>query len=250
MRKRKHAEVESDLAKSQKKQRVTEPAAATSITETKPQPKYRIQKLAPTRPFPTVHPADSATGPKSAYKEGKNYIAVTRKTALAAYLRRCRELLVGKDGYTYIVLHALGAAVPHLLLLTTSLSAILPFPKDEIHTEVRTESIELVDEVIPLDDEEEESTFRVRGKSGLRVVLWIGKEPPDRKILTGDTGTTPSKKKKRKPKVAKPPPPTGTAAKKSAAPAASSKDDEMDEDGEGEVIVFEEGEQEEALYET
>ena len=57
----------------------------------------RRNKLAPPRPWPTVARGDSATGPRSAHKEGKNYICITRKTNLGAYLRRCKDLVL-KDG--------------------------------------------------------------------------------------------------------------------------------------------------------
>ena len=61
-------------------------------------PKHKLKKLAPPRPFPTVPTSVSATGPRSAHKEGKNYMCLTRKTPLAAYLRRCKEVFL-KDGY-------------------------------------------------------------------------------------------------------------------------------------------------------
>ena len=57
--------------------------------ETRP----KIRKLVPPRPYPTVPPSVSATGPRSAHKEGKNIICITRKTPLAAYLRRCTALV-------------------------------------------------------------------------------------------------------------------------------------------------------------
>lgn len=59
---------------------------------------YKIRKLEPPRPFPTVPTSVSATGPRSAHTEGKNYITVTRKTKLGAYLRRCKDLFIN-DGY-------------------------------------------------------------------------------------------------------------------------------------------------------
>ena len=58
---------------------------------------YKIRKLEPRRPFPTVPTSVSATGPRSGHVEGKNYICVTRRTKLGAYLRRCKELAL-KDG--------------------------------------------------------------------------------------------------------------------------------------------------------
>lgn len=64
---------------------------------TKPIPpaamRRKIKKLTPPRPYPTVPASVSATGPRSAHSEGKNYICVTRKTPLAAYLRRCKDVI-------------------------------------------------------------------------------------------------------------------------------------------------------------
>lgn len=64
-------------------------------------PSHKIRKLAPPRPFPTVPTSVSATGPKSQHKKGKNWICITRRTALGAYLRRCKELVM-KDGYVRV----------------------------------------------------------------------------------------------------------------------------------------------------
>jgi hypothetical protein len=62
---------------------------------TKPATKRRkIKKLSPPRPFPTVPTSVSATGPRSAHSEGKNYVCITRKTPLAAYLRRCKDVIM------------------------------------------------------------------------------------------------------------------------------------------------------------
>lgn len=60
-------------------------------------PAHRVNKLVPPRPFPTVPAGVSATGPRSAHHEGKNYITVTRKTKLGPYLRRCKDVVL-KDG--------------------------------------------------------------------------------------------------------------------------------------------------------
>ena len=65
---------------------------------TKPSPpaaakRRKIKKLAPPRPYPTVPASVSATGPRSAHSEGKNYVCITRKTPLAAYLRRCKDVI-------------------------------------------------------------------------------------------------------------------------------------------------------------
>lgn len=73
-----------------------------SVTTKKTEPKRRIKKLVPSRPFPTVPTSVSATGPRSAHKEGKNYICLTRKTPLGMYLRRCKDVIM-QDGCVDIV---------------------------------------------------------------------------------------------------------------------------------------------------
>lgn len=67
----------------------------------------------------------------------------------------------------------MGAAIPHLLQLSLSLPEILPFAPEEIHTEVLTGTVEVQDEVIP-EDEDEDISYRTRGKSSLSVVITIG----------------------------------------------------------------------------
>ena len=68
----------------------------------------------------------------------------------------------------------MGAAIPHLVTLSTSLPSILPHSADEIHTEIQTGTVEVQDEVIPDDDEDEDISYRTRGKSTLMVVIKIG----------------------------------------------------------------------------
>ncbi|KAH0584427.1 hypothetical protein H2248_009968 [Termitomyces sp. 'cryptogamus'] len=146
--------------------------AQTMRPDSRPQKKRRINKLVPPRPFPTVPSSVSATGPRSAHKEGKNLICITRKTALGAYLRRCKDVVL-KDGYKTLHFSAMGAAIPHLLQLVVALPSILPFAADEIKTQVTTGTVEIQDEVIP-DDDEEDFTYDTRGKSSLNVVFKIG----------------------------------------------------------------------------
>ncbi|KAI0093797.1 hypothetical protein BDY19DRAFT_275486 [Irpex rosettiformis] len=123
-------------------------------------------------PFPTVPTSVSATGPRSAHVEGKNFICITRKTPLGMYLRRCKDVVL-KDGHKTLHLNAMGAAIPHLLQLALSLPEILPYSEDEIKTEVQTGTVQVQDEVIP-DDEDEDISIRTRGKSTLSVVITIG----------------------------------------------------------------------------
>ncbi|KAF9540656.1 hypothetical protein CPC08DRAFT_615339, partial [Agrocybe pediades] len=132
----------------------------------------RINKLVPPRPFPTVPTSVSATGPRSAHREGKNMICLTRKTSLSTYMRRCKNVIL-EDGYKTLHLSAMGAAIPLLVQLICALPPILPFSQDEIHTEITTGTIEVHDEVIP-EDEDEDLTYRTRDKSVLRVVFKIG----------------------------------------------------------------------------
>ncbi|KAJ6620307.1 hypothetical protein B0H10DRAFT_2163562 [Mycena sp. CBHHK59/15] len=131
-----------------------------------------MNKLAPTRPFPTVPTSVSATGPRSAHKEGKNLICITRKTSLAVYLRRCKDVILN-DGYKTLHLSAMGAAIPHLVQLSVALPPILPFALDEITTQITTGTVEVQDEILP-DDEDEDITYRTRGKSTLMIVIKIG----------------------------------------------------------------------------
>lgn len=57
--------------------------------------------------------------------------------------------------------------------LALSLPDMLPFPADEIHTEVLTGTVELRDEIIP-DDEDEDINYRAREKSSVSVVIRVG----------------------------------------------------------------------------
>ncbi|CUA72198.1 hypothetical protein RSOLAG22IIIB_00861 [Rhizoctonia solani] len=128
-------------------------------------------KLKPQRPAPTVHPASNVTGPRSSHKEGKNVICVTRSTKLGAYLRRCKSLILD-DGYSTLHLYALGAAIPHLLLLVTSLPECLPYGPQDIHNEITTGTTTCMDEIHP-QDEEDDIEMRARNKSSLHVKLTV-----------------------------------------------------------------------------
>lgn len=166
--------------------RAPDGSADQSAPYAQPNPNRRphIRKLAPPRPFPTVSPASSATGPRSAHHEGKNNICVTRKTKLAAYLRRCKALLVD-DGFKELRLSAMGAAIPHLALLAVSLPPILPWADDEVDVDVFTGSVEVHDEVLFESGSEAEDgpqeEFRTRVKSTMNVIIRIGQ---------GETSTT------------------------------------------------------------
>ncbi|KAK2460646.1 hypothetical protein APHAL10511_007116 [Amanita phalloides] len=132
-------------------------------------PGQKIRKLVPPPPW---------SEPRSG-KEGKNYISLTRKTALGAYMRRCKALILD-DGYTSIHLSAMGAAIPLLMQLVCSLPDILPHPRNEIHKEVVTGTVEVQDEIIP-DDLDKDVEYNTRCKSTLRVTLTVGKEEKEGK---------------------------------------------------------------------
>lgn len=82
--------------------------------------RVKINKLAAPRPFPAVAASASATGPCSSHTEGKNYICLTRKTSLGAYMRRCKNLVVN-DGYVALLLSR-SKCSPIPAILDTKLS--------------------------------------------------------------------------------------------------------------------------------
>lgn len=75
--------------------------------------------------------------------------------------------------YKSLHLNALGAAIPHLTLLATSLPSILPYSPDEVQTEILTGTVTVQDEIIP-DDEDEDIGYEKREKSTLSIVITIG----------------------------------------------------------------------------
>ena len=81
--------------------------------------------------------------------------------------------IYARFSYRSLHLNAMGAAIPHLMLLTTSLPSVLPFDSGEIRTQVLTGTVDVQDELIP-DDEDEDISYRTRGKSTLSVVMTIG----------------------------------------------------------------------------
>jgi len=77
----------------------------------------------------------------------------------------------------------MAAAIPHLVLLATSLPDILPYGPDEIRTEYFTGTVQCVDEVFPQEEEEIfgdepesgfHSSLETRNKSRLEVKICIG----------------------------------------------------------------------------
>jgi ribonuclease P/MRP protein subunit RPP20 len=77
---------------------------------------------------------------------------------------------------------ALGAAIPLLTTITTSLPSILPFPADQIHCEYKTGTVQVQDELVP-EDEGEDVVYESRGKSNLTVIIRINGGDDDLVLL-------------------------------------------------------------------
>ena len=73
------------------------------------QPRKRINKLDPPRPFPVIPTSVSDTGPRSSHREGKNVICLTRKTSLGTYMRRCKEVILKDGSVLFFPSHSYGS---------------------------------------------------------------------------------------------------------------------------------------------
>ena len=92
--------------------------------------------------------------------------------------------------YHTLYLHAIGAAIPHLLTLSVSLPRLLPFAGDKIKLEVRTGTIRVIDEIIP-EDEDEDMSLRARGKGSVTVIIRVQE---DQVRLSGNQNIQTSKR--------------------------------------------------------
>jgi hypothetical protein len=90
----------------------------------------------------------------------------------------------------------MGAAIPHMLQLVFALPPILPFSADEIKTLATTGTVEVQDEMLPAN-EDEEITYRTRGKSTLLVVFQIGDGVDEGTEVSNPTNGEGKRKKKR-----------------------------------------------------
>ena len=88
--------------------------------------------------------------------------------------------------YKELYLSAMGAAIPHAAMLATSLVRILPYPKDEMRTTIKTGTVSVLDEVIPAYEDDEPET-RGRSKSSIEIVITIGKRSDP--IVVGEAST-------------------------------------------------------------
>jgi ribonuclease P/MRP protein subunit RPP20 len=66
----------------------------------------------------------------------------------------------------------MGAAIPHLLTLTASIPAVLQLTSDQIRTEILTGTVEVLDEILPEDDDKDVS-YEKRGKSTISAIIKI-----------------------------------------------------------------------------
>ena len=66
----------------------------------------------------------------------------------------------------------MGAAIPHAIMLATSLPGILPFHPQEIKTTITTGSVTVTDEIMPVNDDDEDE-MRTRMKASIEIILRI-----------------------------------------------------------------------------
>ena len=82
-----------------------------------------------------------------------------------------------------LYLSAMGAAIPLLLQITTSLPHVLPYDRSKIAIEVRTGTTRVHDELVP-NDEDEDITQRTRDKAALHVVVRVDGGDPETRTHT------------------------------------------------------------------
>ncbi|KAH7107351.1 hypothetical protein BKA62DRAFT_683094 [Auriculariales sp. MPI-PUGE-AT-0066] len=124
---------------------------------------HKIVKLAPTKPFDSVPPGFSATGPRRSQK--LNHFLISRAVVLESHKKTLH-------------LSAMGAAIPLLIQLTASLPHALPFDRSKIEIQIKTGTARVNDELVP-NDEDEDISLRTRDKSALHVVVRIDGGDPE-----------------------------------------------------------------------
>ncbi|ORY29664.1 hypothetical protein BCR39DRAFT_531515 [Naematelia encephala] len=161
-------------------------------TSSHPTSSLHPSHAAPSLPIKTLQGRGSKRTDTTHPGFGRDVIFVTRKTGLGMLIGRCRGLVVD-EGYSKLTFHAMGAAIPQALLLLHAVLDILPYPlgKRGMWYEIRTASVECVDEVSHGDDEagegvefgdlgavEEDVPDRVvRMKSSIQIDLNISPRP-------------------------------------------------------------------------
>ncbi|KAG8903353.1 hypothetical protein FRB99_003415 [Tulasnella sp. 403] len=116
-------------------------------------PKRRKLVPPPPRLLSSLHKRDTE-GSKSAKAKTK-LIPVHRKENIGLFLRRVSKAFL-EEGATDVELHAMGAAIPRLLTIATSLPKILPYTPQDISISYHTGSIKCTDEILLDSDNDEE----------------------------------------------------------------------------------------------
>ncbi|XP_046396599.1 ribonuclease P protein subunit p20 [Ischnura elegans] len=83
----------------------------------------------------------------------KNEIYATKKTPFKAQLARCEKLL--QEGESEIIIHGLGAAVVVAVNLALQLRDVF---HQTLDLDVRTDTVDIIDDLEPQDDETEPAT--------------------------------------------------------------------------------------------
>jgi len=96
-------------------------------------------------------------------------IWVTRKTSYAAYLKKGLAAFIER-GCRTLQIHALGAALPLGLSLSLAIPDALPGGQDSVIITVKTDSVEIQDEIVP-DDDMEDLDYQTRTKSSIEVSI-------------------------------------------------------------------------------
>ncbi|KAG0264200.1 ribonucleases P/MRP protein subunit pop7 [Mortierella polycephala] len=81
-------------------------------------------------------------------------IYVTQSSSYKGQLTRAKKLLV-EDGHPFIMLHAMGAAIERAIGLAMAVSAAC---SGQVRCHTETATVDLVDDVIPLDTEKDLDT--------------------------------------------------------------------------------------------
>ncbi|CAG8528850.1 13060_t:CDS:2 [Acaulospora colombiana] len=125
------------------------------------EPQKKLKKRTPQRP---------ATVPTDIY--------VSRKSNFRGQLFRAKKLLL-QDGQPSITIHGLGAAIQKSIDLVLTLSDLM---QNQIVYKATTGTVELVDDIIPEDDDKDLET-QTRNNSSVRIQVSLHKDVK-RRVLT------------------------------------------------------------------
>ncbi|WWC63545.1 uncharacterized protein I303_106148 [Kwoniella dejecticola CBS 10117] len=193
------------------KHKIPPPLPAKPAKSSHPSASTHPNDRCSTLPLKTLQGVSKTRSESTKDGYGREVIFVTRKTGLGMLLGRCRSLVVD-EGYTSLILHAIGAAIPQCLLLLHALLDVLPYPKGDkgMWYEIKTGSVECIDEVPTVSStikkgdnpegeeveeglewlndfggvEEEKPERQSRIKSTIQVILHISPKPRSRAIET------------------------------------------------------------------